>query len=307
VEGRRPVFVARRREQAKRDSLRTVELLTRERASGNPVATAAYLIGGFTGNPISWIAREALRLDARKHLAATSDFYADRPSNEIDFPFTGTIHARLFDRASANYHTRFFADKITRDGTRIVMLENPALHQGGGQREGCILNLKAPLLEGKYPASWSIDTAVGVTSAFEESSVLLCAAARRGGGDVTLYDLPCLLPGPSLRAELVLYHSTTSAAADTLTVIWCVRYVDRTSELFHQQFGTGLRGAVSAPAAAAAVVTAAPSIFVNHAGERCLLVEVRVEGSKQIFRVDAFVHSQARNQVVGWGAASCPG
>ncbi|MBN1576828.1 MAG: hypothetical protein JW913_09765 [Chitinispirillaceae bacterium] len=306
AEGRHPVFTAQRRERAKKDELRTVEMLTKELATGSPVAAAAYLISRFTGNPLSWLAREVLTRQAKEVITATTDFYQDRPSTVLTFPLAGAIHDGLFTHASGTYRTRFFADRVSLNGTQIAALGNPTLRRIDGVQECCGFNLTAPLFAGKYPASWSIDTSDAVRPA-DGSSVLLCTSARCRGEDVTLYDLPCMLPRPAQHARFVLYHSTANRMPDTLTVTWCVRYVDRTSELFHQQFDVGPRRVVAIPAADMTVVHAVPRAFVNRAGERCLIVEVQVEGSREIFRVDAFVHSLVKNQVVGWGAASCPG
>jgi hypothetical protein len=307
VEHSRPIFIAQRKETAKRSEQRTIELVTRERSINNPITAAAYGISRFTGNPISWLAREVLTRQAEDQLAATADFNAPRPSNIITFPFGGTIHNGLFDRAVGAYTTRFFAEAISFNGTRITALANPTLRRVNGRQDCCAFNLKAPLFSGKYPSTWSVDTSGTLTHAVDGSSVLLCAAARCRERDVTLYDIPCRLPEPKRNAGFVLYHSTIEATADTLTVTWCIRYLDRTSEMIHRQFNVGSRGVNALPGDDKAVIHASPRAFVNRAGERCLIVEVRVEGSREIFRIDAFVHSLAKHQVVGWGAASCPG
>ncbi len=302
------LFTAQRKERLKRAEQRTVELLTKERAIGNPVAAAAYLISRFTGNPVSWLAREVLTRDAKSVLAATSDFYPERPPNEITFPFSGTIHNNLFNRASASYATRLFADEITLNGTQIAVLSNPTLRRTNRQQDCCSFNLKAPLIAGKYPSSWAVDTSGNNMPSGDGSSLLLCTAASGSrSGIVTLYDIPCILSRPEKQTDFTLYHSTADTAADTLTFTYCIRYADRTSEFVYQQFGIGPGGVFSAPGTGTTIVRTTPQLFINRAGEQCFLLNVSVQGEKKIFRVDAFVHSFIRNQVVGWGVASCPG
>jgi hypothetical protein len=136
---------------------------------------------------------------------------------------------------------------------------------------------------------------------------LLCAAAKCDGPRVTLYDIPYVLQKPDNNASFTLYHATTDPGIDTLTFTWCVRYADRTSEMICRRFSTGPAATIEALPFEGSILETNPYALINTAGERCCILPVRMRGDKAIFRVDAFVHSLSRNEVVAWGSASCRG
>ena len=334
VSASRPIFGDRRRFREERGQERAIELLTREQARGNPLRYGAYLLSrmsgdptilssdkppvgstaamnspsvGFSCNPVGSLLKKLLRNKAETYLAAIVDPKPAKPLDALSFPRTGMVYNGLFVNTAGAYTTSLLSDNVVVNGTRIAAISNPTLRRAGGSGDKCTFSFHAPFISGRYPLSWSIDTTGAAPYVTAASTLLLCAKAECRGPQITLYDIPYVLPKPDNNLSFTLYHATTIPGADTLTFTWCIRYADRTFEIAYRRFSTGPAAGITALSSDAIPVETAPYALVNTAGERCYILPVRVQGAKSIFRVDAFVHSLSRNEIVGWGSASCRG
>jgi hypothetical protein len=307
--------------------------LMREQTRGNPFTYGAYLLSqldgstpityshdttpnrryssapriDISGNPIGSALKKLFRDKSEAYLAAIADPPPAHPLNSLTFPQPGLVHDGLLAVSRGEYALQLFGDRFIRNGTRIAELVNPTLTPGeipgaGGYTIRC----SAPLSPGRYPAAWSVAPPSDIIEA-SPSALLFCASAECRGRDITLYDLPYVLPKPENKISFTLYHATRLPQTDTLTFIWCIRYTDRSSERASHSYSVGTTGTVGMLREFAGPVFAAPYAVINSAGERCLILPIRVQGDKDIFRVDAFVHSLVKNEIVGWGSASCRG
>lgn len=323
-----PLFASRRAYQKQWAEKRTLDLLTRERAAQNPLTYAAYLLTKFSDepsiglitqpdgsirpevkiNPVTTLLKTIFRKKSENYLAAIKDFFPDDQTTPVTFPLRGTIQNNLFEKSTGAYSSGFYTDKCAFNGTQVALLVNPTLEKTGPLQQHCTFNIKAPLSEGRYPSSWAFDTSTGSTASSRTSTVLVCSDVNVSRGRISLRNLPCIFSRPSSSADFAVFHAARRHdGVDTLTVTYRICYTDRTSELAWQRFGLGSAGVSNAGLDGNRVVETSALLMTNFAGERCLLLDVHVNGSKKIFRVDTFVHSLRENQVVGWGVASLPG
>ncbi len=325
---REALFDERRERQKQWAERRTLDLLSRERAKQNPVTYAAYMLSKFSEepkfdlkrgsggefipsvkiNPVSTILKTIFRKNSERYLAAIGDTTFPNPSQaSVAFPLQGTVSNNLFLQGTGSYKPAFYTDKCIFNGTSASVLTNPTLTKTKAAQTFCKFNLSAPLHTGRYPATWSIDTTPSKIPIFK-SMALVCTRAEVSNGTITLHDLPCILKQPSQSAEFSLLHTTReTTGSDTLTVTYRICYTDRTTDLIWHRFGISALNVTTVPSPENGTIIARPHCVATTAGEECFILDVRVSGSKPIFRVDTFVHSQRKNEVVGWGVASLPG
>jgi hypothetical protein len=326
---REALFDERRERQKQWAQRRTLDLLSQERAKQNPVTYAAYMLSKFSEepkfdlkrgsggefipsvkiNPVSTILKTIFRINSERYLAAIGDTTLPDPSDApVTFPLQGTVSNNLFQQGTGSYQPAFYADRCIFNGTRASLLTNPTLTRTTAGQTFCRFNQSAPLHAGRYPSKWSIDTAPSILLPVSESMALVCTRTEISNGTIILHDLPCILKRPSQSAEFSLLHTTReTTGSDTLTVTYRICYTDRTTDLIWNRFGISALNVTTVPSPENGTITARPHCAATSAGEECFILDVRVSGSKPIFRVDTFVHSQRKNQVVGWGVASLPG
>ena len=320
-----PLFAERRVYQRQWAEKRTFELLTRERAARNPVTAIAYTLSKFAEepafglhrepdgsfrpevriNPVSTLLKTIFRKKTEKYFAGVRNFDQPETGRSVSFPLPGSVNTELFKKGNAAYTTGFFFDRCSYGGSRITRLVNPSLERGAGQQDAVTFNLSAPLAAGKRPFYWTLDTTAPVLP--PSSALLVCNGISVAHGDITLREFPCYFKRPSRDADFAVFHTSRHAGTDTLTVTYRICYCDRTSELIWQQILQGISYVNLSTAGDARTVETSPRIVTRPQGNRCLLLNVHVKGSKSIFRVDTFVHSRRQNQVIGWGVASLPG
>jgi len=298
-----PVFVQRRSLQAERDTQRVVAQMMKEKARENPLSFGMYCLSRFSGNPVSYISGKVLKYQAEEKMTATRDFTDEKPA-ALSFPCEGTIYPDRLSHAQGEYRTTFFADAVAMNDARIESLCNPVLHAGTGTP--CDFSLTAPLMDGKYPVSWKIDTML-TGPVGTQPALLVCSDARYSASRVHLQNLPCILPGPSQQVRFALCYMVPDTSKDTLTCTCCVRYTDRSSDLLHYQLMFPCDGTLPDVSPVPTMLTIDDLFMDRKDGETCFIVPMKISGDKKIFRVDTFMHSLRENRTTGWGVVSCPG
>ncbi|MBN1758938.1 MAG: hypothetical protein JW863_11500 [Chitinispirillaceae bacterium] len=327
-----PLFAERREREEQWARNRTIDLLSRERAAQNPITYAAYVLSKFSGdpsigasqlrdgrllpglkvNPVSTLFKTIFKRKSERYLAGIGDTTpAGQPVTFITFPLQGTVSNQLFAAGTGMYSPEFYTEKCTFNGTRAAILVNPTLRQRSPEQQHYHGTVIAPLYEGRFPQVWSLDTVVSPDSPAPRELVLVASSADISSNGIALHDLPCLFRRPSSSAEFsVLHVSEKECTRDTLTVTYRVCYTDRTSDLIWHRFGissAGVKVSGTNGKNMKNIVSTLPRFSINSSGEKYVLLDVQVNGEKMIFRVDTFVHSMRKNQVVGWGVASLPG
>ena len=301
------IFTRQHERTIARKEQRAIELYAKESAQHDPIRYGTWLLGRFSGNPISYFAKKALNNAAEKRIAATRDFATPPPSDTLVFPVIGSFHTSRFKSTAGNYSIPLFADTICYNGTQISRIVNPSRRQTPFNRPFVNVSLQAPFTPGKHPLSWKIDSLI--TSYHEKQSpvMLLCASVSTQKHTITLHNIPHLLDNISRKAEFTLCHLTDSLQEDTLTITYRIRYTDNTSAVLYQQYRIDSPGTITPTMRQPYEITTVPSIHLGMSGEADIILHVTLRGEKGIFRIDAFMHSLRENRITGWGATSLPG
>jgi len=258
-------------------------------------------------NPISGIFRRIFQKKSEKYLASISDTGYSTKAEELVVPFDGIVKNDLFEHTTGSFTTRFYSEKCRFRGTQVAVLVNPTLSKNSTSHQVCDFTVRAPLYRGKYPSLWMFDTTSANDSLVQQTTLLLCSEISIISDNVLLKNIPPIIKRPAKRCRFSVYHATHTETGDTLTFTYCIRFTDRTSSLVHCQINFGRVDSTPALGKDTKFFNTIPRFHVNAAGERCCIIDVNIKAEKDIFRVDAFVHSKRQNQVVGWGVTSSPG
>lgn len=303
-----PLFLRQHARQRAKKEKREMELYTREIARNNPLLYGSWLLAHFSGNPISYIAKKALDYHADRKHSAMGDFTLTLPSDTLTFPLQGNVHTSRMERSFGRCTIPLYADSISFNGTQIARLVNPHPFSSSKKGRFVAITLQAPFSEGRHPLQWEIDSltpiAISDTSA---TSLLLCSSVACKQKNLTLLNIPHILDRLSNTATFTLCHLPYPHQADTLTITYRIRYTDCSTILLYEQYRVREPDICISLGHQPSELHTIPSVHSGQSGQTEVLLKVTVYGAKDIFRIDAFVHSQRRNCITGWGVASLPG
>jgi hypothetical protein len=303
-----PLFVHQHALQQAKKEKREMELYTREIARNNPLLYGTWLLGQFSGNPVSYLAGKALDHHAKRRYSTMGNYTLPPPSDTITFPLAGNVHSSFLESSLGQISTPLSADAVTFNGTQISMLVNPRPFSKATGDRFVNITLQAPFTKGKHPIRWKIDSiAQDIHPDTDASSLLLCTSAEQKGEKTTLHNIPHILDHSSNQTVFTLCHFSPQQQADTITITYRIRYTDCSTVLLYEQYCIQNPGIVNSTIPQPAELHTIPSIHVSRTGQSEVLLHVTVVGKKDIFRIDAFVHSRRQNRITGWGAASLPG